>query len=73
VEVSEDLNPPRPQGLVNLDLTIPPGEGHFPYEGRVSAGARVLRCDCLDDSTAEVRTSRLGIAARFCEPLKLEF
>lgn len=34
-----------PDTLWNLELTVPPGEGHFPYEGRIESVVRVLRCE----------------------------
>ncbi|MCC7194275.1 MAG: PilZ domain-containing protein [Gemmatimonadaceae bacterium] len=74
VEVPEGSAPPAPRSLLEVALSVPPGEGHFPYEGRVSSTARVVRCDVLEAAAgAGPGTRRLGIAASFCEPLKLSF
>jgi hypothetical protein len=69
VDLTDGAAVPLPQAMIDVDLTVPPGEGHFPYQGRISAAAQVLRCDPLGDGSPQ----RLGIAARFCEPLRLEF
>jgi len=72
-EVSDGLPPPEPESLLSVELTIPPGEGHFPYEGHVRSVAEVLRCEPLGSPGGEQGPSRMGIAARFREPLKLAF
>ncbi len=58
----------EPGSLMNLHLTIPPGEGHFPYQGRISTLGVVTRVDPLSDSPA-----RWGVAAQFRESLRLSF
>lgn len=66
--------PPSINSLLTVELTIPPGEGHFPYEGRVRSLVEVVRCDVLDESVKDGHPGRrLGVAARFREPLKLAF
>ena len=57
-----------------LALTVPPGEGHFPYTGQVQGLAEVLRVDQLpaNDATG-LGERRFAVAARFREPLKLRF
>lgn len=64
---------PRPQcpSILDLAVTIPPGAGHSPYEGRVSAAAEVLRCE----SVAGNGPGRQGysMAVRFKQPLELRF
>ena len=57
-----------------LALTVPPGDGHFPYTGQVQGLAEVLRVDQLpgDDATGAGQR-RCAVAARFREPLKLRF
>lgn len=60
--------PPEVNSMLTVELTVPPGEGHFPYEGRVSSVAEVLRCERLPADRP-----RIGVAARFREPLKLAF
>jgi hypothetical protein len=64
---------PQPQALSVLDLavTIPPGPGHSPYEGRVFAAAEVLRCTGL--SSSDSGRQSYSIAARFKQPLQLRF
>jgi hypothetical protein len=66
---------PRLNSVLNVALTVPPGDGYFPYEGEVTGTARVVRCDPLESSTSSPpdTPARLGIAARFCQPLKLAF
>lgn len=54
--------------VLNVELTIPPGQGHFPYEGRISSLAEVVRVD-RPGSTAH----RWGVAARFRDAPKLDF
>ncbi len=63
---------PEPNDLLQIELTIPPGEGHFPYEGRVRSVVQVLRRDELPAASSGGRR-RLGLAARFDEPLKFSF
>jgi hypothetical protein len=64
---------PRPQvgSALNIDVTVPPGPGHSPYRGRILAAAEVVRCDPLGDGNGS--GDRLGIAARFKQPLQLRF
>jgi hypothetical protein len=54
--------------LLNLHLTIPPGGGHFPYQGRISSLGVVVRVNHLSDNPR-----RWGVAAQFRESLKLDF
>ncbi|MCG3180630.1 MAG: hypothetical protein BIFFINMI_02992 [Phycisphaerae bacterium] len=59
-----------------LELTIPPGDGHFPYQGRVAAQAEVVRVDELPptpEGEGIMQLSRWGVAARFNANLKLSF
>jgi hypothetical protein len=58
----------QPGGLVSLHLTIPPGEGHFPYQGRISSLGVVIRVDTLSDDP-----QRWGVAVQFREALRLSF
>jgi len=53
---------------MELELTIPPGEGHFPYAGKVRGTGTVLRCGRIPSDQP-----RWGVAARFDEPLALDF
>jgi hypothetical protein len=59
--------------LLELELTIPPGEGHFPYEGRVRSVVQVVRRDDLPADASQGRSRRIGVAGRFHEPLKFTF
>ncbi len=63
----------RPGGVWQLELSVPPGEGHFPYEGQVQAVAEVLRVEDLAPPATSGDNRRFGIAGRFREPLKLRF
>jgi hypothetical protein len=69
----------EPGGLVNVELSIPPTTGLLEYGGRISGFARVLRADDVsptEDRPARLRrgglsSARYGVAAEFCQPLKL--
>jgi hypothetical protein len=65
-----------PGAQVDVHLSIPPGEGYFPYAGCVHGTAQVLRIEPLildaRESSGE-REERDGVAARFRRSLKLEF
>ncbi len=66
----------RPGQRIQLELTVPPGEGHFPYQGRVIADANIVRVtDLAPQSKAEglAHLPRKGIAATFSTGLKLSF
>lgn len=62
---------PQVQSFLGLDVTVPPGPGHSPYSGRVSAAAEVVRCSPLSDP--KPGSDGYGIAARFKQPLQLRF
>jgi hypothetical protein len=60
----------------DMELTIPPGDGHFPYQGRVAAAGEVRRLDQLppaDDGEGIAQLPRWGVAAQFANNLKLSF
>ncbi|HUU85216.1 MAG TPA: PilZ domain-containing protein [Phycisphaerae bacterium] len=63
--------------LLNLELTVPPGDGHFPYPGRVRGLGEVVRVQELPEEPVRpgvaVRIRRYGIATNFRTPLKLVF
>jgi hypothetical protein len=66
----------RPGQRLELELTVPPGDGHFPYQGRVMADAEVIRVHDLPPKlTAEgmAHLARKGVAASFNAGLKLSF
>jgi len=54
---------------MELELNIPPGDGHFPRAGTVRGTATVLRCE----PAASTGRSRWAAAVRFDEPLTLDF
>ena len=66
---------------LDVEFTVPPGEGHFPTEGRVRGTARVVRCEPIHASSDETQPpaadrnapTRLGIAAVFERPIQLVF
>ena len=68
--VLEDL---RKGELIDIELTIPPGEGHFPYQGRVSSSAAVVRTKRLASSASQITNPRIGVAGAFRESFKLAF
>ena len=57
-----------PGRRLNVELSIPPGQGHFPYEGRISSEAEVVRVDPLEGNTGQ-----WGVAAQFRNPPRLDF
>lgn len=73
--LDEDMPTPQLHSMLNIDLTVPPGDGYFPYEGRVRAAAEVVRCDPARPAASRhtETPTRLGIGARFRDPLKLVF
>lgn len=72
VDPIEGISTPELNSLLNVSLTVPPGDGHFPYEGKVTGTAEVVRCDRLASPGGEA-PARIGIGVRFREPLKLAF
>lgn len=73
-ELSNGTTPLLPEAVLDLRLVVPPGEGHFPYEGRLQCTARVVRSQELASSQQSGPLRRhIGVAARFCEPLRLDF
>lgn len=54
---------------LRVELTVPPGEGYFPYSGRIIGQGTVLRCVPLSPAEPE----RWAVAACFDEPLTLDF
>jgi len=65
----------KPGMRLSLELTIPPGDGHFPYQGHVTGTAEVLRVVPLPPKTDTSGKTRRwsGVATRFDERLKLSF
>ena len=63
----------RKGDLLDIELTIPPGEGHFPYQGRVSSTAAVVRTEKLAKSAGLISNPRIGVGAAFRESFKLAF
>ncbi len=61
----------KPGTTWKLALTVPPGEGHFPYAGQVKGVAEILRVENLAGTASDNR--RFGVAARFSEHLELRF
>lgn len=52
-----------------LEVSVPPGEGTFPYGGKVLGTGTVARCSLLDAGPV----GRWSVAAKFDEPLSLDF
>lgn len=75
LNVPQDLPVPQVNSVLELSMIVPPGPGHSPYQGRVSAAAEVLRCRPVD-AAADAGTAgceRFGIAVRFKQALQLKF
>ncbi|UCG15373.1 MAG: PilZ domain-containing protein [Phycisphaerales bacterium] len=58
-----------------VDLLVPPGEGHFPYAGRVRSDGRVVRVERFlgAGEAANPTGPRFRIAAQFKHVPKLHF
>ncbi|NQU76750.1 MAG: PilZ domain-containing protein [Planctomycetes bacterium] len=54
---------------LDIELDVPPGEGHFPYAGRCRGLATVVRCEPVSSDCR----GRWGVAARFDETPNLDF
>ena len=74
-DLLEGMPAPELDSLLDIELIVPPGDGHFPYEGRVTSIAEVVRCEPLEPppSAGAETPLRAGVAARFKEPLRLAF
>ena len=64
--------------LLSMELTVPPGDGHFPYPGRVRGIGEVVRVNKLPGGglagpSEGARAQRFGVATSFRTPLKLVF
>ena len=59
--------------LLDIEMTIPPGEGHFPYQGRVSSVARVVRTEKPSASAERSANPRMGVGVAFRKSFKLSF
>ena len=70
LELPAGVAPPSTGSLVRLDLSVPPGAGYSPYQGRIRCTGEVLRATAPILGTAG---SRCGLAVRFSEPLELVF
>ncbi|MFH0981697.1 MAG: PilZ domain-containing protein [Planctomycetota bacterium] len=55
---------------LEMELGVPPGDGHSPYPGRVRGTGEVVRVDRLNDDGS---LPRFRMAAHFSKPLKLAF
>lgn len=75
LDLIDGVSLPEPRELLNIELTVPPGDGHFPYAGRVSSMAQVVRCEPLPLPPSEAAASvpRYGVAAQFRDAIKLAF
>lgn len=61
----------RPGQTFRLALTVPPGDGYFPFTGQVRGEAEVVRIE--PRPSPPQGHDRIGVAARFREDLKLDF
>ncbi|UCD28292.1 MAG: PilZ domain-containing protein [Planctomycetota bacterium] len=70
-----EVSVPKINSLLDVELTVPPGDGYFPYVGHVRSVAEVVRCEPLpaNEGSQPDLPSHIGVAAKFHEPLKLNF
>ena len=61
--------PPPVGEKMELELTIPPGEGHFPYSGKIRGVGTVLRSEPVRPGPG----APWAVATRFDQPLNLDF
>ena len=63
----------EPGHLVKIDLSIPPTEGLLEFGGRISGLAKVLRTGCPIESSELITADDEchGVAAEFCQPLRV--
>jgi hypothetical protein len=75
LDLMRGMRAPCLYSRLDVDLVIPPGDGYFPYQGKLSSEAEVVRCQTLKNSQVDRNNghNRVGIAARFRKPLKLAF
>lgn len=78
MDVLEGITPPQVGSIWEVELIVPPGDGYFPYHGRATGLAEVIRaCEppspTADSPTETFSQRRIGVAARFRKPLKLAF
>jgi hypothetical protein len=57
---------------LDLELTVPPGEGYSPYQGHIMSVGEIIRVDDLGPA-ANATTRRIGVATRFRDALRLSF
>ncbi|NLX13283.1 MAG: PilZ domain-containing protein [Phycisphaerales bacterium] len=78
MDMLEGVTLPQVGSVWEVELIVPPGDGYYPYHGRATSMVEVIRW-CDPSSSATVSRAeppchrRVGIAARFSEPLKLAF
>lgn len=72
VDLIDGIRTPALNSVLDVALTVPPGDGYFPYEGQVTGKAEVVRCERFEPANPET-PARIGIGVRFREPLKLAF
>jgi hypothetical protein len=74
VRFETDAEELEPGTLLHLELTVPPGDGHWPWQGRVSAVGEVVRiAPTRANGLQDPVSRRVTVAARFRDPLKLSF
>ena len=60
--------------LLDLQLTVPPGDGHLPYPMRVHTVGEVVRVEELaPEAAGDAVARRFGVATRFRDPLQFVF
>lgn len=70
--VELDSSPFKRGDRLAVRLTLPPREGVFPYEGRASCTAEVIRVELASGSDS-AGDRPCGVAARFLDRIRLDF
>jgi len=53
-----------------IDLLVPPGDGHFPYPGRIHTEVEIVR---MESVSPNADSTRRRVSARFTAPPRLHF
>jgi len=65
----------KPQDNLDFELGVPPDDGRFPPQGKITTKGKVLRTTLIEDAPQPDGLSypRYGVAAQFEQGFKLKF